>query len=69
MSLNALTLANGVDLLQRYEQTGGQSAAAGEPRNTKELLVTAVKETQMSESSVADGGDPSNSGSLLNTYA
>jgi len=69
MSVNALTLASGVDLLQRYEQAAGQSPAAGEPRNTKDLLVTAVKEAQMSEASVTDGGDRSSPGALLNTYA
>ena len=69
MSVNALSLANGADLLDRYQQANGLGPAAGAAQNTGEALQTAVQEAKLSEASVADGGDPVTSGSLLNTYA
>lgn len=68
MSVNALSLANGADLL-RFQQANGRSASAGSAQNTSDALQTAVQEAKLSEASVADGGDPVTSGSLLNTYA
>ena len=69
MSVSALTQANGADLLQMYQQGTGKSAAAGKPQNTSKALNETVQEAKMSESSVADGGEPLSTGSLLNTYA
>jgi len=69
MSVSALLQANGADLLQRYEQTAGKSAAAGTPQNTNKMLKEALQEAKLSEASVADGGDPLSTGSSLNTYA
>ena len=67
MSVNALSLANGADLLQRLQQGSGQPTGAAQ--NPNDALQTAVQEAKLSEASVADGGDPVTSGSLLNTYA
>ena len=67
MSVNALSLANGADLLQRFQQATGQPT--GGAQSTSDALQTAVQEAKLSEAAVADGGDPLSSGSLLNTYA
>ena len=69
MSVNALSLANGADLLQRFQQANGKGLSAGAAQSTADALQTAVQEAKLSEASVADGGDPVTSGSLLNTYA
>ena len=69
MSVSALMQANGADLLQKYQEAAGQSAATGTPRNTSKALREVVQEAKFSEASVADGGDPLSTGSLLNTYA
>ena len=69
MSVAGLAQANGADLLQMYQQATGQSAPTGRPQSTSKMLKEAVQEAKMSEASVADGGDPLSTGTLLNTYA
>ena len=69
MSVAGLAQANGADLLQMYQQATGQSALTGRPQSTSKMLKEAVQEAKMSEASVAGGGDPLSTGTLLNTYA
>jgi len=69
MSVAGLAQANGADLLQMYQQATGQSAPTGTPQSTSKMLKEAVQEAKMSEASVAGGGDPLSTGTLLNTYA
>jgi len=69
MSVTGIAQANGADLLQMYQQATGQSDVTGTPQNTSKMMKEAVQEAKMSEASVADGGDPLSTGSLLNTYA
>jgi hypothetical protein len=68
MAVNALTQANGADLLQRLLESSGQNPPATPPQNTAAILKTAKTEAQLSEASVAGGGAPDTSGALLNTY-
>jgi hypothetical protein len=68
MSVNALTFANGADVLQRSMQPAQQSGAAPVADNTKNLLKTALAEAQISASELIAASDPVTSGSLLNVY-
>lgn len=65
MSVNALTSANGADLLQRLMQPAQQPAQAQGATSSAAVLKTAVAEAQLSESSLVASQD---SGSLLNVY-
>jgi hypothetical protein len=67
MSVNALSLANGANLLQRFQQANGEPT--GGAQNTSDALQTAVQEAKLGEAAVAEDGDPVISGSLLNTCA
>jgi hypothetical protein len=68
MSVNALTFANSVDVLQRSMQPAQQSGAAAGSDNTKSILKTALAEAQMSASELIAASDPVASGSVLNVY-
>ena len=67
--MNAISAANGADILQRLLQQSGQTSSAQAPQNTAATLKTAKAEAQLNESSVIGGGTPDTSGTLLNTYA
>jgi len=67
--VNAISAANGADILQRFLDQTGQSKATAPPKNTAAALQTAKAETQLSEASVIGGGAPEAPGGLLNTYA
>ena len=68
MSVNALTFANGADVLQRSTQPAQQSGVDPGSNNTKSLLKTALAEAQMSASELLAASDPVTSGSVLNVY-
>ena len=67
--MNAISAANGADILQRFLDQTGQTNAAAPPQNTAASLKTAKAEAQLNEASVLGGGAPDTSGTLLNTYA
>jgi hypothetical protein len=67
--VNAISAANGADLLQRVLEQSGQTSAAQAPQNTAATLQKAKVEAQMNEASVIGGGTPDTTGTLLNTYA
>ena len=69
MNVSSLSQANGADLLQRL--TGGDAAqGAGEQgKASKQVLKTAVKEAQLNEAAVVNGGEPVTNGSLVNVRA
>lgn len=67
--MNAISQANGADILQRFLDATGQTQSAQPPQNTADALKTAKTEAQLSEASVVGGGAPETSGTLLNTYA
>ena len=68
--MNAISAANGADLLQRFQEQTGQTQAAAPPQNTAASLKNAKAQAQMNEAAVLGGGSPDlSSGSLLNTYA
>ena len=68
MAANAISQANGADLLQKFLEASGQTPPAASPQNTQASLKTAVAEAQLSEASVINGGAPDTTGTLLNTY-
>lgn len=67
--MNAISQANGADLLQRLMDATGQTQGAQPPQNTADTLKTAKTEAQLNEASVIGGGTPDTTGTLLNTYA
>lgn len=67
--MNAISAANGADILQRFLEQTGQTSAAQPPQNTAATLKTAKAEAQLNEGTVIGGGTPDTSGTLLNTYA
>jgi len=66
--VNAISAANGADLLQRFLEQTGQTSSSQAPQNTAATLQKAKAEAQLNESSVIGGGSPDTSGTLLNTY-
>lgn len=68
-AMNAISQANGADILQQFLEASGQVQVAQPPQNTTASLKTAKAEAQLSEASVLGGGAPETSGTLLNTYA
>ena len=68
--MNAISAANGADILQRFLEQTGQTPAATQPQNTAASLKTAKAQAQLNEASVLGGGSPDlSSGTVLNTYA
>jgi len=67
--VNAISAANGADILQRFLEQTGQTSATQPTQNTTATLKTAKAEAQLNESSVIGGGTPDTTGTLLNTYA
>ena len=70
--MNAISAANGADILQRFLDQTGQTSSTAAPQHTAASLKTAKAQAQLSEASVLGGGAPDNSavtGTLLNTYA
>jgi len=53
--MNAISAANGADILQRSLEANGQTQAAQPPQNTAASLKTAKAEAQLSEASVLGG--------------
>jgi hypothetical protein len=68
MAVNAISQANGADALEKLQQKAGQSQSTTPSQNTVATLKTAAAEAQLSEASIVGGGQPDNSGNLLNTY-
>ena len=69
MSVSALTLANGADLLQIFQQATRLTTSGDRPQNVNKMLEVALQEAKLSEASVSAGGDPLNMGSMIDTYA
>ena len=67
--MNAITAANGADILQRFLEQTGQTSAVQQPQTTAATLKVAKAEAQLHEASVIGGGAPDTTGTLLNTYA
>jgi hypothetical protein len=68
MSVNALNLANGADLLQALPQTPGAAPAAVKTDASTAALKTAKTEAQLNAASVLDLGSPATSPNVLNVY-
>jgi len=68
MSVQLLSAANGADLLQKLQESAGQAPPSATSQKSADVLQTAIQEAKLSESSVANGGDPLPEGSLLNVY-
>ena len=69
MSVNALSQANGADLLQRFSESTGKAPANPAQDATPAALKTAVAVTKLNEASAAGSGDSGSNGSLLNVLA
>ena len=67
--MNAISAANGADILQRFLEQTGQTSTAQPTQSTAATLKTAKPEAQLNEASVIGGGTPDTTGTLLNTYA
>jgi hypothetical protein len=67
--VNAISAANGADILQRFLEQTGQTSATQSTQSTPATLKTAKAEAQLNEASVIGGGTPDTTGTLLNTYA
>ena len=65
MSVNAISQANGADLLNLLQQSQGQPTTAVSA--STDVLKKALAEAQLSASEVLGGGSPD--ASLLNVYA
>jgi hypothetical protein len=65
MSVNAISQANGADLLNLLQQSQGQPTTAVSA--STDVLKKAIAEAQLSESEVLGGASPD--ASLLNVYA
>ena len=68
MSVNALSAANGADLLQRYSEATGQTPAAPATK-TAAVLLTAKREAQLNEASAIAGNGPTVEAPLLDVQA
>ena len=68
MSVSALTLANGADLLNLLNQSTGQTPAGTAVTASVDVLKKAIAQAQLSESQIVSGGSP-DSGSQLNVFA
>jgi hypothetical protein len=66
MSVNALSLASGVDLLDLYSQSAGQAAPATPATATAAVLKHAIAQAQLSEAELISSTD---SAGQLNVYA
>ncbi|GEM_PF-2603565 len=67
--MNAISAANGADILQRFLEQTGQTSSTTPAQQTAATLKTAKAEAQLNEASVIGGGTPDTTGTLLNTYA
>ena len=65
MSVNAISQANGADLLNLYSQSVGQGASTAVSASVA-AVKTAIEEAKMSEAALLGGSD---SGSQLNVFA
>jgi hypothetical protein len=70
MTINAISQANGADLLQLYAQSAGGSAAATPGNASAAALKTAIAEAQLSAAQlVAQTSTVNDTGTQLNVYA
>jgi hypothetical protein len=65
MSANAISQANGADLLNLFSQAAGQSPAGTPVSASVEVLKKAIQQVQMSESEILAGA----SGNQINLFA
>ena len=68
MSVNAISQANGADLLNLLSQTTGQTAPGTAVTASVDVLKKAIAEAQLSESEIVGGGSP-DSGGQINVFA
>ena len=70
MSINAISQANGADLLNLYSQSVGQGGASTAVDAGVNVLKKALAQAQLSASEVlAGGGSDATSGKQINLYA
>jgi|HubBroStandDraft_6_1064221.scaffolds.fasta_scaffold38550_4 hypothetical protein len=68
MSVSAISLANGADLLNLLNQSNGQAPAGTAVTASVDVLKKAIAQAQSSEAQIVGGGSP-DSGSQLNVFA
>jgi hypothetical protein len=68
MSINAISQANGADLLNLYSQSVGQSATPAAEAASVKALKAAITQAKLSESEILGGGNGA-SGSQINLFA
>jgi hypothetical protein len=68
MSVNAISQANGADLLNLLNQSTGQARAGTAVTASVEVLKKAISQAQSSESQIFPGGSP-DTGGQLNVFA